>query len=1700
MGYLSGGGCPPGTTDWGSGCYANEGSTCYTGCPGGGSCGGAGSCNCSSGGGGGGVAYECNDGSCSSGNCNIADANCFSAEADCINSCTSARCCTSGGCQDHDETTCNDWGYVYYIDAATCSMSCGDGNGGSNGDQDPNWCCNGGDQCTQLATINETCNDGSVGYDGQSECNNNCSPNTDSYCCRSDGTCYTGQGCSTGEDEFETNAECTATCQPSIIGHCCVAGAGNTTVCTAVQNTNNCLGSVSVASNCNNTCGTTNNCGNVTEPCVNRVVGLGEYCGPTGECCDNGNLTYKGDNCADGLRCETGSNPYGVCVDTCGDGVEDPGEDCDDGNTSNNDACTNTCESAYCGDGFVETGSEDCDDGNSIDNDGCDSNCQPSAVTPSCGNGIQEGSEECDNGSSNSDTAADACRTDCTDATCGDGVTDNGEECDDGNQIDDDSCKNDCTEPTVTTGGCGSVTEECNDEIVGLGQACFHKGECCNANDEVISHGVSCEQGLECAQGFCADPCGNGRVDTGEECDDGNTDDTDDCKNDCTEPVADSSCGRCGDSCEDLNSVSNCPRSTLGVVVLCEEINGVCQRTNANVCGNGQREGSEQCDTALANSDTMPNACRTDCQNPSCGDGVVDNGEACDDGTSNSDSTADTCRTSCTEATCGDGVRDSAEECDDGNTDDTDDCLNNCTVPRVCDVCGPNCMEMIKPCRDGLPCPGCAEPQEGLTCGYIDGVCSALEQEELCGNGQIDEGEECDGALTDACSGSEVCGPTCTCDWGDVNVCGNDPDTCCLPGNVKLCCQQHGSSPLNTATLCWPVGQTPPVEACDAIDPAFTCASCAGQSDCRPGERCIEGSCKRLTHSATWEPQGEPELLGGAIDHSTVDMNGTLWNVYQDQQSIFSQTRIASFAGSTWNDTQTVLSGLPSLDEFTHVVFSGSQWLIGGTDYKGAPRRTRDVWSSPDGINWARHPNALPTEIDRHASVVFEGKMWIFGGSQGSKHASTTIFVSHDGKTWTRAGALPFAIAHAEAVVQGESVLLIGGTDEEGNASQQLWKSSNGIAWSQVGSNVLSTLDISEYTATVFEETIWLVGKSNSGAANALFSYDGGATWNQGPRPETGVFRGTDTVVFGDALWLVGGHRAQSGGANTVYSLAMVPSNSCNPIRFFNPFFCPEDKNAPPPDFCGNGTCEAGEDEEICTSCQEGGNCSCTVACPEDCESSDNNGDTATTGTTGGTVGTTETGGGDTAAQGGTNGTENTTGTTGTVGGTTGGSTGGSFARASCGDGLVQGREACDDGNNRNGDGCSSSCEIESPQQRRAAREQLAQQAQEQERTLRLLARDKACGNGLVQAPEQCDDGNKADGDGCSSSCRLEPRLVASAAPECGDGVQDSGEECDDGPENSDSIRNACRTDCKKSYCGDFVLDRDEQCDNGPANSDTDADACRTVCTLPQCGDGVVDTTEECDDGNVQNEDGCSSRCTAEEALFAAASVCGDGIKHETEECDDSNRRDGDGCNSTCLLEIGICGDGIVQQLLGEECENATHAADLPYSCVECLYLSETCGDGTVDPGEQCDLAAANSNEPNARCRTNCHMSRCGDGITDVPDEECDDGNRINGDLCDWLCKKETLALNGSIEFGSPELETEEGRAAALQQRAYNTTQAEYFPQYASYQPLGYQLPLAQLQPLIQQRNPMGDTGPAAVAIAGAGAAAGISWIRRRRK
>jgi len=236
----------------------------------------------------------------------------------------------------------------------------------------------------------------------------------------------------------------------------------------------------------------------------------------------------------------------------CGDGVVDEGETCDDGNLEDGDGCSHTCDvergwtcsgepsvctanaEVICGDGVLGRG-EGCDDGNLDSGDGCSSSCgvedgwtctgEPSVCEPAaggggtCGDGVVDGGESCDDGNVDSgDGCSSTCRveagwtcagqpsvcvrSDIDDETpegCGDGVLDDDEACDDGNMVDGDGCSARCE------------VEE--------GWRCAGEPSVCTLDEgtEPTEPGV----------------CGDGILDDGEECDDGNTLNDDGCSADC---------------------------------------------------------------------------------------------------------------------------------------------------------------------------------------------------------------------------------------------------------------------------------------------------------------------------------------------------------------------------------------------------------------------------------------------------------------------------------------------------------------------------------------------------------------------------------------------------------------------------------------------------------------------------------------------------------------------------------------------------------------------------------------------------------------------------------------------------------------------------------------------------------------------------------------------------------------------------------------------------------------------------------------------------------------------------------------------------------------------------------------------------------------------------------------------------------------
>ncbi|MBO4351188.1 MAG: hypothetical protein J6A01_09625 [Proteobacteria bacterium] len=426
---------------------------------------------------------------------------------------------------------------------------------------------------------------------------------------------------------------------------------------------------------------------------------------------------------------------------------------------------------------------------------------------------------------------------------------------------------------------------------------------------------------------------------------------------------------------------------------------------------------------------------------------------------------------------------------------------------------------------------------------------------------------------------------------------------------------------------------------------------------------------------------------------------------------------------------------------------------------------------------------------------------------------------------------------------------------------------------------------------------------------------------------------------------------------------------------------------------------------------------------------------------------------------------------------------------------------------------------------------------------------ESICGNGVIEAGEQCDTTVRVTCDyydskqvwasgtpGCSSDCKLtQGTCVAATTPgtaTCGNGIIEAGEQCDvtvnvscsayDPSQNWVSGTPGCTSDCKLmqgscmaepvvATCGNGTLDDGEACDGdlipesvscvdvkGEGATGTvsclgcqlDYSACEAAPIPETCGNGDLDEGEACDgelipetvscaDEKGEGATGevtCSEACQLDYSACEAAPVpetCGNGELDEDEECDGDDTITktcadyaGEGatgeltCDDTCKIVSSacvaapVCGDGTIN---GEdECEGEDFGgktcvdykgtgATGELKCTECKIDSsaceeapapETCPNGTIDEGEECDGTALADgvavcdegykrvSETSFTCRDNCTIDKeasckaaCNDGVLDEG-EECDTDN-FNEKTCASILNVPAIAASGELTCSS---------------------------------------------------------------------------------
>ena len=455
-------------------------------------------------------------------------------------------------------------------------------------------------------------------------------------------------------------------------------------------------------------------------------------------------------------------------VPECGDGIKDPGEECDHGFANSDEpgdygTCRTDCSKARCGDNIKDT-NELCDDGNLINGDYCRSDCH--AVTGYCGDGIEQINEACD--SKNNPYCSSDCKT--VIGFCGDGVVQSNEVCDNaqpgegGGKGIGDYCSNNCKK---IEGRCGDGVvlfgvEECDDGD-GVNGTYGHCNITCDDFEPYCGDGIIHRENC-----YGYDPT-NCVVLAGanEACDDGNNEDGDYCSADCQ-----TSNGSCGDG--KIQDFEICDKAKSGVGegqgigdycrADCQEVLGRCGDETVlpgvEDCDEGDGVNGQRTDCAYGS--ILPcEVCNSACKkvagkNKYCGDGIVSEEyyEVCDNaqpGTLGGHGIGGYCSSDCREilGSCGDGKVNRAN-CEG---------FANCVVtPGVNEACDPG-----------------IDPYCSSDCKRIEGYCGdgTVNGDEQCDEKENNGKTDCDYGQTSC----KVCTNSCTLDDGTPHYCGDhNPD------------------------------------------------------------------------------------------------------------------------------------------------------------------------------------------------------------------------------------------------------------------------------------------------------------------------------------------------------------------------------------------------------------------------------------------------------------------------------------------------------------------------------------------------------------------------------------------------------------------------------------------------------------------------------------------------------------------------------------------------------------------------------------------------------------------------------------------------------------------------------------------------------------------------------------------------------------
>ncbi|MCE9672855.1 Ig-like domain-containing protein [Myxococcus stipitatus] len=316
------------------------------------------------------------------------------------------------------------------------------------------------------------------------------------------------------------------------------------------------------------------------------------------------------------------------------------------------------------------------------------------------------------------------------------------------------------------------------------------------------------------------------------------------------------------------------------------------------------------------------------------------------------------------------------------------------------------------------------------------------------------------------------------------------------------------------------------------------------------------------------------------------------------------------------------------------------------------------------------------------------------------------------------------------------------------------------------------------------------------------------------------------------------------------------------------------------------------------------------------------------------------------------------------------------------------------------------------------------------------------CGDGAIDGSELCDDGNPRSGDGCSSTCEVEPGYTCTGEPSI----------CDNN--SAPTVEDVHATTPEDSPVGITI----------PA-ADPDGDVLSYSFTLPSHGvlTGTGASVTYTPNANFVGEDTFQVTVSdGKKQATATVSVTVTPVNDAPVATSASVTVNFNTSTPITLVATDVDGDALVftatapahgtlsgtgAQLLYTPATDFQGEDQFTFTANDGTLTSNTatisitvrgppvCGDGYLDSGEVCDDGNRVAGDG---CRADCQgLEVCGDGLLDsVTGEQCDDGGTIPGDGCDAACQLDAFSnvpptlISGTLNCTTANTNT--GRKAAV--------------------------------------------------------------------